>query len=70
MNFNEFASLWRQSTFMAAAFNDIQDFDAFIDDPECGVGNPSFDMYANEINDYIFPTKMPEFVEFVGWDEI
>lgn len=70
MNFNEFASLWHQSTFMAAAFNDIQDFDAFIDDPECGVGNPSFDMYANEINEYMLPTKMPEFVEFVEWDEI
>lgn len=70
MNFNEFASLWHYSTFMAAAFSEEQDFDAFLDDPECGVGNPSFDMYANEINEYMLPTKMPEFVEFVGWDEI
>lgn len=70
MNFNEFASLWHHSTFLAAAFNDEQDFEAFLDDPECGVGNPSFDMYADEINEYIVPTKMPEFVEFVEWDEI
>ena len=70
MNFNQFTSLWHQSTFMTAAFNDEQDFDAFLDDPECGMGNPSFDRYANEINDYILPTKMPEFVEFVGWDEV
>lgn len=70
MNFNEFASLWHHSTFLAAAFNDEQDFEAFLDDPCCGVGNESFDKYANEINDYLLPTKMPSFVETVRWEDI
>lgn len=42
MNFKDFARVYRYETFMAGAFNDEQDFDAFLDDPECGVSNPAF----------------------------
>lgn len=30
MNFKEFEKFWHDYTFMAAAFNDEQDFDAFL----------------------------------------
>ena len=55
MNFRDFSRVYRYETFMAGAFNDEQDFDAFLDDPECGVGNPTFDEYSDEINDFLLP---------------
>ena len=53
INFNTLAEIWRKETFMAAAFNEMEDFNSFLDSPECGVGNPFFDEYADEINDII-----------------
>lgn len=38
---------------MAGAFNDEQDFDAFLDDPEYEVGNPTFDKFSEEINEVL-----------------
>lgn len=32
-----------------------KDFDAFLDDPECGVGNPAFDEFSEEINGVLLP---------------
>ena len=55
MNFKDFAKAYRHEIFMAGAFNDEQDFDAFLDDPECGVGNPAFDEFADEINGILLP---------------
>lgn len=55
MNFKDFARAYRYETFMAGAFNDEQDFDAFLDDPECGVGNPAFDEFSEEINGVLLP---------------
>ena len=55
MNFKDFAKAYRYETFMAGAFNDEQDFDAFLDDPECGAGNEAFDEFADEINGYLLP---------------
>ena len=40
---------------MAGAFNDEQDFDAFLDGPEYGVGNPAFDNFSEEINGVLLP---------------
>ena len=54
-DFADFATAWRRQTFLEAAFNDEQDFDAFLDDPECGVGNPAFDEFAEEINTVLLP---------------
>ena len=56
-NLNELEREWKRSTFLAGAFGDI-DFDEFLDDPECGVGNPAFDVYADEINDYLLPHEI------------
>ena len=53
-NINELERRWREATFLAGAFSDT-DFDEFLDDPECGVGNPTFEMFAKEINDYLLP---------------
>ena len=36
-------------------FNDEQDFDAFLDDPEYGVSNPAFDEFSEEINEVLLP---------------
>ena len=55
INFNTLAEIWRKETFMAAAFNEMEDFNSFLDSPECGVGNPFFDEYADEINDIMMP---------------
>ena len=55
MNFKDFERIWRAETFMAAAFNEIEDFDSFLDSPECGVGNFAFDEYSDEINDFLLP---------------
>lgn len=55
MNFKDFARAYRYETFMAGAFNDEQDFDAFLDDPECGVGNSAFDEFSEEINGVLLP---------------
>ena len=54
-NFKDFAKAYRYETFMVGAFNDEQDFDAFLDDPECGVGNPAFDEFSEEINGVLLP---------------
>ena len=70
INFNTFAEIWRKETFMAAAFNEMEDFDSFLDSLECGVGNPFFDEYANEINDIMLPTKLPHITEVDNWDKI
>ena len=40
---------------MAGAFNDEQDFDAFLDDLECRVDNPAFDEFSEEINEVLLP---------------
>lgn len=55
MNFKDFARAYRYETFMAGAFNDEQDFDAFLYDPECGVGNSAFDEFSEEINGVLLP---------------
>ena len=55
MDFASFAQAWRRETFLAAAFGDERDFDEFLDDPECGVGNEAFDEFADEINGYLLP---------------
>lgn len=54
--FKNFEKKWRYDTFMAAAFNDESDFEAYLDDENCGIGDKAFDNYSNEINDYLFPT--------------
>ena len=53
-NINELERRWHEATFLMGAFGDT-DFDEFLDDPECGVGNQAFDQYADEINDYLLP---------------
>ena len=50
MDFATFSQAWKRETFLAAAFNDERDFDEFLDDPECGVGNKAFDEFADEID--------------------
>ena len=60
MNFETFAALWREDTFLRGAFNDYQDIDAFLDDPTCGVGNPAYDRYQKELLDLEFPTEVPK----------
>ena len=55
---------------MAAAFNEMEDFDSFLDSPECGVGNPFFDEYVDEINDIMMPTRLPHITEVDSWDKI
>lgn len=55
MDFREFPRSMATQNFMAGAFNDEQDFDAFLDDPECGVGNPAFDEFSEEINGVLLP---------------
>lgn len=60
MNFREFARAYRYETFMAGAFNDEQDFDAFLDDHECGMGNPAFDEFSEEINGVLLPCSCKE----------
>ena len=55
MDFRDFSIAWRHKTFMAGAFNDEQDFDAFLDDPECGVDNPAIDEFSEEINGVLLP---------------
>lgn len=56
MKLKEFEEIWRKETFMAAAFNEMEDFDSFLDDPETSVGNEVFDEYAGEIFAVEFPT--------------
>lgn len=55
MNFKDFEKAYRYETFITGAFNDEQDFDAFLDDPECGVGNPDFEEFSEEIMGVLFP---------------
>lgn len=55
MNFKDFEKFWHDYTFMAAAFNEMEDFNSFLDDPECGVGNPAFDEFSEEINGVLLP---------------
>ena len=52
--FEKFERKWRAETFLSGAFGLDQDIEVFLDDPECGVGNPAFDMYADEFNDYLW----------------
>ena len=59
MNFETFAALWHQDTFLKGAFNDYQDIDAFLDDPTCCIGNPAYDRYQKELLDLEFPTTLP-----------
>ena len=40
---------------MAVAFNEMEDFNSFLDDPECGAGNPAFDEFSKEINEVLLP---------------
>ena len=56
MNFKDFEEQWKKETFMAAAFNEIEDFDSFLDDPETGIDDEAFDEYAEEIFALEFPT--------------
>ena len=53
--FEDLENEWRYDTFMAAAFNDERDFEEYLDDEDCGIGDESFDRYSDEINDYLFP---------------
>ena len=55
---------------MAAAFNEMEDFGSFLDSLECGVGNPFFDEYADEINNIMMPTRLPHITEVDSWDKI
>ena len=55
INLKDFERIWREETFLAAAFNEMEDFDSFLDSPSCGIGEPSFDEYADEINSYLLP---------------
>ena len=55
INFKDFERIWREETFLAAAFNEMEDFDSFLDDPLCGVGNSSFDEFSEEINEVLLP---------------
>ena len=60
MNVKDFERIWRAETFMAAAFNEIEDFDSFLDSPECGVGNFAFDEFSEEINGVLLPSFCKE----------
>ena len=55
INLKDFERIWREETFLAAAFNEMEDFDSFLDSPSCGIGETSFDEYADEINSYLLP---------------
>lgn len=55
VKFKDFKEAYRRQTFLEGAFNDIEDFDSFLDDPECGFGNPTFDNYSEEIIRTEFP---------------
>ena len=55
VKFKDFKEAYRRQTFLEGAFNDIEDFDSFLDDPECGCGNPAFDNYSEEIMQTEFP---------------
>ena len=55
MNIKDFERIWRAEVFSAAAFNEMEDFYSFLDDPTCGVGNPAFDEFSDEINSFLLP---------------
>jgi hypothetical protein len=56
--FRAFAKLWKDDTFMEGAFGGPMDFDEYLDDPETGAGEPTFDHYSKEIADYMLPTDI------------
>lgn len=45
MKFKDFAKVYRYETFMTSAFNEEQNFDAFLDDPECEIDDFVFDKF-------------------------
>lgn len=53
--FKAFKREWNYDAFMEGAFGGPMDFDEYLDDPETGVGNPTFDHFINEITDYMLP---------------
>ena len=57
-DFDRFAARWNRETFLEGAFNDIMDFDEYLDDPETGVGDPTFDHFSKEIGDVMLPTDI------------
>lgn len=56
--FDLFVKKWREYTFMEGAFGGPMDFDEYLDDPETGVGDPTFDYFSKEITDYMLPTDI------------
>lgn len=57
-DFNRFASRWHEETFLEGAFGGLMDFDEYLNDPETGFGDPTFDHFSKEINDYMLPTDI------------
>ena len=57
-DFDRFVKLWRKYTYMEGAFGGPMDFDEYLDDPETGVGDPTFDHFSKEITDYMLPTDI------------
>jgi hypothetical protein len=56
--FRAFAKLWKDDTFIEGAFGGPMDFDEYLDDPETGAGDPTFDHFVDEIADYMLPTDI------------
>ena len=57
-SFDRFAAEWHKETFLEGAFGGPMDFDEYLDDPETGVGDPTFDHFSKEIGDYMLPTDI------------
>ena len=56
--FRTFAKQWKNDTFMEGVFGGPMDFDEYLDDPETGADEPTFDHYSKEITDYMLPTDI------------
>jgi hypothetical protein len=57
-SFDRFCAEWDKETFLEGAFGGPMDFDEYLDDPETGVGDPTFDHFSKEIGDYMLPTDI------------
>jgi hypothetical protein len=57
-SFDRFCAEWNKETFLEGAFGGPMDFDEYLDDPETGVGDPTFDHFSKEIGDYMLPTDI------------
>lgn len=56
--FEAFCKQWNYDTFLEGAFGGPMDFDEYLDDPETGAGDPTFDHFSKEIADYMLPTDI------------